>query len=165
MDKQKASTPHIGNCQTPDELAKVIEYHLKQGGMRRDIYNSTGLIRIEYDDFETHRLYGIALNNYNDIRKSYPELPHIQIATSDLLSGLAQIQQLCAASGKAGETSGGKIGSRNTDSQDKHEDIVELKPNFCGIGLNINALIRKKQLGIKVKNLLKVFNYRKWWPK
>jgi hypothetical protein len=63
--------------------------------------------------------------------------------------------------GNAGETSGGKIDSRSIDSQNKHEDIVELKPNFCGIGLNINALIRKREWGTKIKNLLKVFIYRK----
>jgi len=32
---------------------------------------------------------------------------------------------------------------QNIDSQSKHEDIIEIKPNFCGIGLNLNALIRK----------------------
>jgi hypothetical protein len=64
------------------------------------------------------------------------------------------------ASGKARGTSGGKTVSQSIDSQDKHEDIVELKPNFCGIGLNINALIRKRKWGIKIKNLLKVFIYK-----
>jgi hypothetical protein len=59
---------------------------------------------------------------------------------------------------------GEKTGSRSIDSQDKHEDIVELKPNFCGIGLNINALIRKRKWGIKIKNL-KAFIYRILRPK
>jgi hypothetical protein len=86
----------LGRCQTSDELSKAIAYHLEQGGMRRDIYDRTGLIKTVHDGFETRRLYGIALNNYNGIRKSYPELPPIQIATSDPLSALAQIQQLCA---------------------------------------------------------------------
>ncbi len=60
-------------------------------------------------------------------------------------------------SGKAG---GGKNGGQSIDSQNKQEDIIELKPNFCGIGLNINALIRKIRKikwGIKIKNLLKAF--------
>jgi hypothetical protein len=68
-------------------------------------------------------------------------------------------------SSKAEDTSGGKTGSRSIDSQNNHEDIVELKPNFCGIGLNINALIRKRKWGIKIKNLLKAFIYRKSLPK
>jgi len=33
--------------------------------------------------------------------------------------------------------------SFKTGSQNKNEDIIEIKPNFYGIGLNINALIRK----------------------
>ena len=63
----------------------------------------------------------------------------------DPLTGLQNIMRWCCktASDKAEETSGGKTSSRSIDSQNKHEDIVELKPNFCGIGLNINALIRK----------------------
>jgi hypothetical protein len=64
-------------------------------------------------------------------------------------------------SSEAGETNGGKTGSQSLDSQNKREDIVELKPNFCGIGLNINALIRKKELWIKIKNMF----YRIFRPK
>jgi hypothetical protein len=79
---------------------------------------------------------------------------------SSLLKEIKQAIEARKASGKVGETSGGKTGSRSIDSQDKHEDIVELKPNFCGIGLNINALIRKRKWGIKIKNLLKAFIYR-----
>lgn len=95
---------HIDDCQTPDELAEAIAYHLKQGGMRRDIINGrtgTDIKKTVYDEFETKRLFGIALNNYGEIRKSYPKLPSIQIDTSDPLSGLALIQQLCYESGKA----------------------------------------------------------------
>jgi len=33
--------------------------------------------------------------------------------------------------------------SLKTDSQNKHEDFIDLKPNFYGIGLNINALISR----------------------
>jgi hypothetical protein len=69
------------------------------------------------------------------------------------------------ASGKALEAGGGEIDSRSIDSQNKHEDIVDLKPNFFGIGLNINALMRKRQWGIKIKNLLKAFIHRKSQPK
>jgi len=49
---------------------------------------------------------------------------------------------------------------QSIDSQNKQEDIVDLKPNFCGIGLNINALIRKTSVGLKIKNLLKAFIYK-----
>ena len=66
---------------------------------------------------------------------------------------------------EAVDTSGGKIDSQSMDSQNKHEDIVELKPNFCGIGLNINALIRKKEWVTKVKNLFKWLIYKKSQPK
>ena len=102
----------LGKCQTPEELAEVIQYHLEQGGMRRDIYVNSRLVKTISDDFENHRLYGIALNNYNDIRKTYPKLPPIQIATSDPLSGLAQIQQLCVEQGNGGQeetTNHGKV--------------------------------------------------------
>jgi len=51
-------------------------------------------------------------------------------------------------------------GGKNIDSQDKHEDIIELKPNICGIGLNINALIRKK--GKNVWSVLKSIRQRLW---
>jgi len=90
---------NICDCQTPEELAEAIEYHLKQGGMRRDIINDvTGERKTVYDEHETKRLFGTALNSYNDIKKSYPKLPSIRIDTSDPLSGLAQIQQLCTVS-------------------------------------------------------------------
>jgi len=49
---------------------------------------------------------------------------------------------------------------QSIDSQNKQEDIIDLKPNFCGIGLNINALIRKRTWWIKIKNLLKAFIYK-----
>jgi hypothetical protein len=90
-------TKPIGDCQTPEELAESIAYHLKQGGMHRDYSDQTGLRETKYDEFETKRLYGTALNKYNEIRKLYPNCPSLQIATSDSLSGLAQIQQLCAS--------------------------------------------------------------------
>ena len=51
------------------------------------------------------------------------------------------------------------------EKEELMEDIVELKPNFCGIGLNINALIRKRGFGVKIKNLLKAFIHRKSQPK
>jgi hypothetical protein len=66
---------NIEDCQTPEELAEAISYHLKQGGMRREYYDQKGLRDIKYDEFETKRLYGIALNKYNEICKSYPNLP------------------------------------------------------------------------------------------
>ena len=40
-----------------------------------------------------------------------------------------------------------------TDKYNKHEDIIDLKPNFHGIGLNINALIRKLKRCIKGKDV------------
>ncbi|UCF43247.1 MAG: hypothetical protein JSV99_11855 [Planctomycetota bacterium] len=64
--------------------------------MHRDYYDQTGLRETKYDEFETKRLYGSALNKYNEIRKLYPNLPSIHLSVSDPLSGLAQIQQLCA---------------------------------------------------------------------
>ena len=33
--------------------------------------------------------------------------------------------------------------SQKSDIHNKHEDTIDLKPNIHGIGLNINALIRK----------------------
>ena len=39
--------------------------------------------------------------------------------------------------------------NQKSDIHNKHEDIIDLKPNFHGIGLNINALIRK------IKKLIK----------
>lgn len=45
----------------------------------------------------------------------------------------------------------------------RHENIVELKPNFYGVGLNLNALIRN--LWIKIKNPLKAFIHRILQPK
>jgi hypothetical protein len=114
VNEQKANRPDIYHCQTPDELAKAIDYHLKQGGMRRVIINGrTGIdiTKTVYDDFETRRLYGIALSQYNKIRKSYPKLPLPQIDTSDPLSALAQLHQLCVASGgsKTGEKTNKKV--------------------------------------------------------
>ena len=41
--------------------------------------------------------------------------------------------------------------SLKIDSQNEHEDIVEFKPNIHGIGLNINALVRKIKGWINVK--------------
>lgn len=43
------------------------------------------------------------------------------------------------------------LSSLKTDLQNKHEDIVELKPSIYGIGLNINALIRRIKGWINVK--------------
>jgi hypothetical protein len=88
-------TKHIQDCQTSNELAEAIEYHLKEGGMRRSIYEQGVLKRTVFDDFETRRLYGTALNQYNEIRKSNPKLSPLQLDTSEPLSGLAQIQRLC----------------------------------------------------------------------
>ena len=91
----KSPNPGLGRCKTPVELAEAIAYHLKQGGMRLEIYEHKELKKTVHDDHETYRVYGIALDNYNEIRKTYPKLPPIQINTSDPLSGIAQIQQLC----------------------------------------------------------------------
>lgn len=41
--------------------------------------------------------------------------------------------------------------SLKIDSQNKHEDIIEFKLNIHGIGLNINALVRKIKGWINVK--------------
>ena len=43
--------------------------------------------------------------------------------------------------------------SLKSDIHNKHEDIIDLKPNFHGIGLNINALIRKIKRYIKRKDV------------
>lgn len=43
--------------------------------------------------------------------------------------------------------------SQKSDIHNKHEDIIDLKPNFHGIGLNINALIRKIISCIKGKEV------------
>ncbi|MBM4056118.1 MAG: hypothetical protein FJ264_15915 [Planctomycetes bacterium] len=40
-----------------------------------------------------------------------------------------------------------------TDINNRHEDIIDFKPNFHGIGLNINALIRKIKRRIKGKDV------------
>ena len=102
---------HIEDCQTSNELAEAIKYHLNQGGMRRDIYEQGVLTKTVFDDFETRRLYGAALNQYNEIRKSNPKLPLPQIDTSEPLSGLAQIQRLCAGT-EQGTTSNKKNSKR-----------------------------------------------------
>ena len=41
--------------------------------------------------------------------------------------------------------------SLKASSQNKNEDIIELKPNLYGIGLNINALLRKIRRWINIK--------------
>jgi hypothetical protein len=109
----KVQNPSVGGCKTPEELSEAIKYHLEQGGMRLCIINETkGIRETVYDDAETRGLYGNALNNYLEIRKSYPNLPLIQISTSDPLSGLAQIRQLCDESiGTARGRKGGWIGN------------------------------------------------------
>jgi hypothetical protein len=48
-------------------------------------------------------------------------------------------------------------GGQSIDSQNKHEDIIDIKPNIFGIGLNINALIRKIKGLIKIKNVWRSF--------
>ena len=56
-----------------------------------------------------------------------------------------------ASGGKTDTAVDGKNGGQSIDSQSKQEDIIELKPNLCGFGLNINALIRKIKCWIKNK--------------
>lgn len=123
---------NIQDCQTPNELAEAIAYHLKQGGMRRDIIHlDTGERKTVHDEHETHRLYGIALNKYNDIRKLYP-LPSPQIDKSDPLSALAQLQQLCAETGQEKET----ISKPNSQNRKIFGDKFEL----WGLSINYKNL-------------------------
>ncbi len=120
------------SCQTPEELAEAIDNRLKQGGMRRDIYEQGVLKKTVYDDFETRRLYGIALSQYNRIRKSYPKLPLPQIDTSDSLSALAQLQQLCA------ECDGKTENPAETKQNVAPAKVINIK-NFKGILGDVQA--------------------------
>jgi len=96
-------TKVLGDCETPKDLAEAIGYHLERGGMhvwieeRRHTQKGWELLKQEYvyDEPETRRLYGTTLRKYNELCKSNPKLPPPEIGTSDPLSGLAQIQQLC----------------------------------------------------------------------
>ena len=91
-------TKPIQLCQTPEELADSISCHLTQGGARLDIIDvrtGTDIRKTVYDEFGTKGLFGSALNKYNELCKSHPQLPLAKIDTSEPLSGLAQIQQLC----------------------------------------------------------------------
>ncbi len=117
----------IEDCQTSAELAESIEYHLKQGGMCRDIMNlDTGERKTVYDDFETRRVYGMVLNKYTEIRESYPNLPPAQIDSSDPLSGLAQIKQLCT-------TRGGKAGDKKPKGliNNRPVTLVQFMQEYC----------------------------------
>ena len=76
-------------------------------------------------------------------------LRHVKADIDSHLAPKNSKEQTPAASG--GSAGDGKNGGQSIDSQNKQEDIIELKPNVCGVGLNINALIRKIKCWIKNK--------------
>jgi len=145
----------IHDCQTPEELAEAIAYHLKQGGMRRNYYDETGLRETKFDEFETKRLYGVALNKYNEIRKLYPNLPALQIATSDSLSGLAQIQQLCTSKQESLQEIIDVL--KNWQKSEKTDkDFKDTKSALPPIAKTYEILCRSRgQCGAKTTDLIK----------
>ena len=120
---------NIDDCQTANELADAIGEFLKQGGglylkTIGDATKGTITNTIEPDDVVNTNTYGRALNKYNELRKSNHQLLPLTIDASDPLSGLAQIQQLCAKSRsiepqeKGGQSNGGKVDSPNEKSSE-----------------------------------------------
>jgi hypothetical protein len=162
------------DVKTPEELYEAID---KLGPL--PLYWTISVNNKQEDDRydfesakkEAHIVYEFARRISERLRKSKQIQTQLPPPTDDPFLGISTIKEWCTDvsqkqptnNGKAGETSDGKTGSRSIDSQDKHEDIVMLKPNVYGIGLDINALIRRA--GIKIKNLLKAFIYRKSPPK
>ncbi|GEM_PF-5198786 len=87
-------------------------------------------------------------NVFQDFITAYSKnnIPAMLGTVTKLLDALCEIRNTLPNSGTAGDK---KNGGQSIDSQNKQEDIIELKPNFCGIGLNLNALIRKIMLRLK----------------
>lgn len=99
---------YIKDCQTPEELAEAIGDYLEHGGVHVHIVDERKdpiIERTERDHITNTKQCGLALRRYNEICRSYPNLPPPRIDTSDPLSGLAQLQGLCME-GQRGEPKG-----------------------------------------------------------
>ena len=104
--------------------------------------------------YERFGLYASRLDKYAneiDIGSAHSKLSKIKALPEDWRWSWLNIQPLHYSEC----TLYSALLSLKIDSQNEHEDIIEIKPNIYGIGLNINALVRiiKGWINIKLFNV------------
>jgi len=102
--------------------------------------------------FERFGLFASSLNSHaddTDINLAHSKLAKIKATSDDWRWSWSSIQPQHYSECPVYSV----LLSLKTGSQNKHEDYIDFKPNFYGIGLNINALIRKIKGWIERENV------------